>query len=187
MLRALLEDRFKLRLHRETRQLPVYDLTVARGGAKLRPLKEGTCPPGESGPPGDPPSSGENAKALADLIRGVRPARTTEKCPSERIDANGSSTSIEVHGESMAEFALTLSRFGRPVIDKTGLKGMFDTHLKFDHDDVPGDPLNSEARRAGWDDSIFDALQRQLGLKLLSGTSAVDVLIIDHVERPSEN
>ncbi len=87
----------------------------------------------------------------------------------------------------MVEFAALLSRFDRPVVENTGLKGLYDIHLKFPRDDTPGDAFNSAARRAGWDDSIFDAMQRQLGLKLVPGTGPVDVLIIDHVERPSGN
>lgn len=87
----------------------------------------------------------------------------------------------------MAEFAVMLSRFDRPVIDKTGLKGLYDIHLKFPRDNTADDAFNSAARRRGWDDSIFDAMQKQLGLKLSPGTGPVDVLIIDHVERLSGN
>jgi uncharacterized protein (TIGR03435 family) len=186
MLQMLLENRFKLRIHRETRQLSVYTLTVAKGGTKLKPLKEGSCPPPEAAPPATA-SARENAKALSEAIRGKKVAGAPEKCPAEWVDGNGPNTSVDIHGESMAEFAVTLSRMDHPVIDQTGLKGLFDIHLKFAHDE-PGESPNSAAPAHGdWGVSIFAAMQQQLGLKLSPATGPVEVLVIDHAERPSEN
>ena len=172
MLQTLLEDRFKLRLHRETKQGPVYFLGVARGGAKLRESKEGSCveidttkPPPPPPPPGQPrrPGCGNNL--------------TFVKGPGIAWIA----TRIDMAGVADQLAALT----GRTVIDKTGLGGFFDI-------DVYVPPLES---RPGVDDpaptdtgpSPFTVLREQLGLTLEPGTGPVEYLVIDSVERPSEN
>jgi uncharacterized protein (TIGR03435 family) len=101
---------------------------------------------------------------------------------------------LDFSGMTMTEFAgrMLESYTGRPVIDKTGLEGRFDFHLDVAFPRVEGPvQLNGEtvtlrsAEPEG--DSIFTALQKQLGLKLTAGKAPVDVLVIDRVERPSEN
>lgn len=80
---------------------------------------------------------------------------------------------------SVADFAgqLLAQRVDRPLIDKTGLQGLFDFHLQYARD----------AAQDAAAPSIFTALQEQLGLKLSADTGPVDVLVIDHVEKPSDN
>lgn len=156
MLQMLLESRFQLRLHRETRQQPVYYLTRVRQGRGLKAIGEDAC--------------------LA-----------AAKCPAISIDGNGPNTSMEIHGETMEEFAITLSLQGRPVIDKTGLIGLYDIHLKYPNLKYPNDEPSADARNRTWGEAIFDALQSQVGLKLVSATGPVEVLVIDHAERPSAN
>jgi uncharacterized protein (TIGR03435 family) len=177
MLQALVEDRFKLKLHREARQLPVYRLTIAKGGAKLMPSKEGGCipyavdsPPPPSAAPGEP-----------------RP----NFCGFRSAAASGSSRSLDGTGITIAALAASLSRtynseLGRNVLDGTGLPGTYDVHLKWTIGDLKAtDPANSAADPPGL--SIFTALQEQLGLRLESAKSSVDVLVIDHIEKPSAN
>ena len=178
MLQALLESRFLLVLHRETRQLPIFELIVAKGGPKLTPSKEGSCVPYRTDTP--PPVASPD---------GPR----TNYC-GFRMGAEGSSRTLDGIGVSMASLATNLSRtynsnLGRNVMDGTGLSGIFDVHLKWTLDDLTvASPTASDGlagSQVGL--SLSTALQEQLGLKLESLKGPVEVLVIDHIERPSEN
>ncbi len=164
MLQVLLEDRFKLRVHRETRELPVYTMTVAKGGLKIRPSKEGSCVP-------------------VDLNHADQPSPNW----CGRMTGKGSGLRVidDAYGMSMAEIAskFLANRLDRPVIDETGISGLFDAHLEFTRDSVaaPDSPIEPDAGGA----SIFTAVQDQLGLKLSPAKGPLEVLVIDHVERPS--
>ena len=169
MLQSLLADRFKLSLHRETKELPVYNLTGARGAFNPpAPQESGCVPLDPTGPP----------------QRGSLP------CGMPRIGMSGVIDAAKV---STAQLVMTLATvLGRPVIDQTGFKGVFDVHLKFTPDQgtqgLPGGALG--APPADIDPSrpnVFGALQEQLGLKLTSSKGPVEVLVIDHVERPTAN
>src|SRR5262249_14760442 len=94
---------------------------------------------------------------------------------------SGAHIADEALGMTMTEIAnrFVSNRLDRPVIDKTGIKGGFDAHLEFDR---PNDPA-----RHPTGPSIFTAVQEQLGLKLTPDKGPVEVLVIDHVENPSEN
>ena len=144
MLQALLADRFKLALHREPKEVPVYALVIAGNGPKLQKSKPADdYANGVKGPDGVP--FGPHFMKFG---------------PCERTS----------QGSSMANVVRTLSqRIGRPVLDKTGLTGEYDFALRCSPDE------------------FFTALQEQLGLKLESTKGPVEVLVIDHVERPSEN
>lgn len=174
MLQALLEERFHLKIHREIRQLPVYRLTVAKGGPKLQPSKDGSCIPRPvNSPPASTPASTEGAP---------RP----NFCGFHNVPDDGLNRALEGTGITTAALAETLSRnyvssLGKNIIDATGLSGAFDVHLRW-----AMDPLSSPTGPdAG--SSIFAALQDQLGLKLESAKASVEVLVIDHVEKPSAN
>ena len=156
MLQALLEDRFKLALHRETRELPVYSLVVAKKGPKLLQAKSG-----------EPDAEGGTYMRMG------------------RGQLNG-------HGLGMADIVRALTQqLGRTVVDKTGLTGKYDFTLKWTPDETstplgpPGMGNASPADSSG--PSIFTAIQEQLGLKLESQKGLVGILVIDHVEKPSEN
>ncbi len=134
MLQSLLADRFKLALHRETREAGVYALVLAKNGSKLK-----------------------------------RSDPATER--SMRMGPDGMSAAKM----PISDLAATLPGYvRRSVIDKTGLTGDFD----FDFHWSPQDPDSP---------SIFTAIQEQLGLKLESDKAPVEFLVIDHVEKPSEN
>lgn len=99
---------------------------------------------------------------------------------------------IMVQGEPLASLVDVLSaQLGRTILDRTGLKGNYDFTLQWTPDQ--GQAAKDEALRAGapTTDSapppIFTALQQQLGLKLESSTSPMEILVVDHIERPSEN
>jgi uncharacterized protein (TIGR03435 family) len=171
MLQALLEDRFKLKIHRETRQGPVYALTVTNG-TKLKPFQEGSCTQMPSTRPLPP-----------------RP-------PGQRYCESfvGFAGSIDAKGSTLTEFSDLLNLvLDRPVIDKTGTTGRFDIHLEFVRDQAtarlpeadPNGPVAAVPDPGK--PTIFTAVQEQLGLKLTPSRGPVEALVIDHIERPSEN
>jgi len=176
MLQALLEDRFKLKIHRDTREVPAYALTVAKGGPKVAPFRDGQCLVVGEEPPNGKPLCG-------------RPLRRAQN-PAFLI--------WDIPGLNSVALSNTLQRLlNRPVIDKTGITGRFDIHLEFGLDEnispflsrdcSPAcSPLPAAPDPAG-PPSIFTALQEQLGLKLEPAKGAGEVLVVDHVERPSEN
>lgn len=181
MLQTLLEERFKLKIHSDTQVGAVYFLTLAKGGPKLEKSKEGSCVPVDfSHLP--PPAPGQ-----------PRP----NFCGNQSLLRNGSLLSLSSQGATMEILAGgTLSRIvDRPIIDKTGLKGQFDLHLEFAPDSSlpmfggrrgPGEGTAPIAPPAAAGPSIFEALL-QVGLRLESGKASREVLVIDRVERPSEN
>jgi bla regulator protein blaR1 len=168
MLQALLEDRFKLMLHRETKELPVYSLIVAKNGPKLQQTKPGEPDgDGRTGPDGRPAVGGHFMR----MGRGQ----------------------LDGHSLGMADFVRLLTQqLGRTVVDKTGLRGNYNFTLKWTPDD--SEPLGFKEPAGGQGSppdslgpSIFTAVQEQLGLKLESQKGPVEILVIDHVEKPSEN
>jgi bla regulator protein BlaR1 len=166
MLQELLADRFKLTVHREMRELPVYAIAIGKNGLKLKHGKESALKQASDG------NSSPNRSMF------IHPG------------PDGSSISkMTLEDSSMQEFADFLAGFvDRPVLDRTGLKGQFDFMIEYGVDKVPsaGDSgLIGNLGTAG--PSMFSALQEQLGLRLESTKGRVDVLIIDHVGRPSEN
>jgi uncharacterized protein (TIGR03435 family) len=175
LLQDLLEDRFKLRAHRETRELPIYALMLARSdkklGAGLRPSTvDCAAMRGRGGrmglPPGPPPP-------------GERPPCGMRVAPNQ----------VVAGGVSLAQLTPMLSQFTqRIVLDRTGLTGNFDIDLTFTPERMPqgapppgAPPLTIDPNGP----SLFTALQEQLGLKLESDRAPVEVLVIDHVERPT--
>jgi uncharacterized protein (TIGR03435 family) len=147
MLQDLLARRFQITLHSETRMLPVYELVAAKGGPKLPAPKAG----------GD-----------------LSPVHSRESLPRVRDG------SFVFEDASMADFAQKLSQLRGielPVVDRTGIPGMFDITLKSAAAAIlqPDGP------------SLFTLLQEQLGLKLQSAKSATEVLVVDRVSRPTEN
>jgi uncharacterized protein (TIGR03435 family) len=172
MLQALLEERFKLRIYRETKEVPVYDLTVGKSGPKLQAFKEGSCVPND---PEKPATPGQKRPIL---------------CGSYSLGLKGANLTLDVHKRSTTEFSRQL-HLDRPVIDKTGIAGLFDFHLEFAPDGTtagffpPGFPIVPSDSADG--PSIFTAVQEQLGLKLEAAKSPGEFLVIESVERPSEN
>ena len=169
MLQALLEDRFRLQVRRETREVPVYELTVAQAG-KLERATEGSCVPSNLSRPRPPLPSGE--RYCQDLV-GRRPPNTYLNLEDATIDA----------------FCKLLGLVtDRPILDKTGIAGKYNFHLEFATDKttsgglLPVTPANEPSAA-----SIFMMVQQQLGLKLDSARGPREFLVVDHVERPSLN
>lgn len=180
MLRALIEDRFQAKTHRETREMPAYILGVVRGGSKLKPFREGTCiaqdvPAFPPFPPGQEPPKGWKGGLL--------------HCGALLGRISGPNRLMDIYGISMGQFAKMLAPWlGRPVVDKTGLTGLFEIHLEYGPDETMPDALppsfvTNEPRGP----SIFTAVQEQLGLRLDSGRGPREFLVIDRIERPTPN
>lgn len=167
MLQALLAQRFQLKLHHETRDLPIYELTIAKGPRKL---KQGSCIPLD---PNNLPQ-----QPVADY------------CGTSRLGRKGMDWTLDGKGMSIDQLAGALSFLlnSRPVIDKTGFTGHFDAHLQW----TPGagefgSPNGISSTGDANSGSIFSILPQQLGLEIKPGRGPVDVLVIDHVEKPSAN
>ncbi len=167
MLRALLADRFKLRVHRETRPTPVYALTVVRPG-RLGPALR--------------PSTVDCAASHNDFtrLREFADARGTDRRRICGVDQYGSGPDeILVRSAGpMTELANSLTILDRPVVDETGLSGLFEWTLTFG---------SSQAAIDAGRTRIGTAIQEQLGLRLERKIVPYDVLVIDSVEMPSEN
>jgi uncharacterized protein (TIGR03435 family) len=158
MMQTILEDRFELKIHRETRQGPVYELALGEGYPKLKPLQDGSCTPVVIGRP------------LPKLPDGQHLCRNMVSLDSPRA--------LDIEAGTLGSFAGLLGMaLDRPVVDKTGIRGYFEIHLVFS----PGDGAVPDTS------GISQAIQEQLGLRLVPATGPVDVLVIDHIERPSEN
>jgi uncharacterized protein (TIGR03435 family) len=162
MLRALLAERFQLQIHLETKQVPVYALTVSKGGPKLQPAQPAKCTP--RGAPRQP---------------GLLPCGVFAPSPAK----DGS----YMYSTTLANFCAQLSLvMDRQVVDKTGIEGVFDIFI-----DAPPEPRaeampddRSLTGQLGSD--ILGAIQK-MGLKLESAKGPKEFLVIDRVERPSGN
>ncbi len=158
MVQKLLADRCALKFHHETRELPVYAITVANGGSKMTKT---TAQPNDQ--------QGFFFRGLGDLV---------------------------VRNMDMKDFASWMQSgvMDKPVVDQTGLKDRYDFTLKWTPDDsqfqqfrgaVPMTPPKTDDPNAP--PSLYTAVQEQIGLKIEATKAPDDVIVIDHVEKPSAN
>jgi uncharacterized protein (TIGR03435 family) len=164
MLQSLLEDRFQLRVHREARDEPVYELSVAKNGSKMK------------------------LSADQDEVDFPTGPTRAEPVPRGRIRMQG--PKIDGRAIRIAQLVSILSdTTKRPVINKTGLSGLYDFTLEWSPE--PGLAANQNGQPAAPPNdsrpSFLTALQEQLGLKLESARGPVEVLVVDSVSKPSEN
>jgi uncharacterized protein (TIGR03435 family) len=168
MLQPVLADRFKLKAHTEIKQLPVYELVIAKSGSKL---KEST--------PGDVPVNG--IKGPDGVVHGGMMSMGPGKLTGQELP--------------IASLTDMLSQqLEHTVIDKTGLAGKYDFTLQWAEESsdqmlngADGGQQRAEPAPDASGPSIFTALQEQLGLRLQSTKGPVETLVVDHVEMPSEN
>jgi uncharacterized protein (TIGR03435 family) len=179
MMLQLLVDRFNLKYHHEQRELPMYALVVAKSGLKMKPTKpdpndaEDDAPPPKDAPkPGDGPQPRMGKHMLM-----MNPGH---------LESSGTTSEMLAH--------LLSRQLSRTVVDKTGLTGEYDFTLNYTPDNMPmpmhggpeGGPKPEMQVDAGGP-SIFTAVEEQLGLKLEATKGMVDVIVIDHIDLPSEN
>jgi uncharacterized protein (TIGR03435 family) len=162
MLQAMLEERFALKTHVETRDMGIYNLVLYKSNPKIKRSADQTPPP--------PPTTPYSLDALPRGGAGI----TGEP---EGMRAVGSAVPIA----SLVQFLQM--HVDRRIIDKTGLSGLFDFDLRF----TPESALTRTAVNDSSFPSVFTALQEQLDLKLETTKGPVRVLAIDSVEMPTEN
>jgi uncharacterized protein (TIGR03435 family) len=187
MMQALLADRFRMKMHRENRDFPVYALVVGKGGLKI---KESADAAGNT----DTPQAGINVN-----VSGGREGTTVNLGQGAYFTIGNNR--FEARKLTMTVFADSLARFvDRPIVDMTGLKGAYDFTIEFTPEDframmvrgavTAGVNLPPEALRlleGGPGDSMFGAVER-LGLKLERRKTPVPVVVVDEVSRtPGEN
>jgi uncharacterized protein (TIGR03435 family) len=172
-MRSLLADRFKLAVHKETRALDVYALTLAKPGGKPSPALK--------------PSTTDCAQLMFGRRGGAPPAPPGPTDPV-LCGMRGTFGRIQVGGFPMSQFATGLQgQAGRIVIDRTGLTGNWDFELTY-APDRPAGPLPPGVELPPVDPNapnLFTALQEQLGLKLESTKAPIEVLVIDSIEQPT--
>jgi bla regulator protein BlaR1 len=159
MMQTLLADRFKLAVHRDTKEMPIYELFAGKNGPKLKASAE---------------AGGEQHKGQFMIGRGQ----------------------MDLTGATLAQFADNLSRaVGRNVFDKTGIAGEYDIKLEWTPEE--GELQEFKGHGNGKDGAppapdpngppLATALQEQLGLKLVTSKGPVELVVIDHIEKASEN
>ncbi len=217
MIQSMLEERFQLKAHMETRELPIYHLVVAKDGPKIKPSSDqtpgpfqavgapqlcGPAPAALAPPPPPPPAPGQRGGPLDPNFVPPR--------GSMFMMRNATGLTMQASGVPLANMINMLQQqVGRPIVDKTELKGLFDFKFQFSPEglSLPGAPGGlpvpppvlggagpagtagpAPAPTAASDPvpSLFTAIQ-ELGLKLESAKGPVQVLVIDSVQKPTEN
>ena len=179
MVQSLLEDRFKLVMHHETRQLPIYALVLSKPGEtgpQLTPHSgNAKCTDIAAGKPLSQPGPGEAMPAYCGgFFMNAQPGGLRE---------SGNKITMDMLGQFLSQ------SIDRMVVNRTGLSEAFDFTIEFAPELGPGSQpgITASASDPSGPPSLFTALREQLGLKLEARTGPVDVLVIDHVEEPSEN
>ena len=157
MIQSLLAERFNLKIHHGTKVVPSLDLVVEKNGPKIKPVE-----------PDDP-----------HLIK------DDDGKPIEGVINFRKSGEVNIQQNSMSQFATFLTTqpngAGRPVIDKTGLTGLYTFTLHWSSVSFVGVAPDPDAP------SLFTALDEDLGLKLQPSTTTLETIIVDHLDRPTEN
>jgi uncharacterized protein (TIGR03435 family) len=171
MVRSMMADRFKLVLHTETRDMPVYLLNTARTDRRLGPtLRE---------------SDAKCAQDARNYVPKLAPG--PPPCGDFRLGARA----LTARGMTMPRLAgLLKGRVGRPVVDSTGLDAAYDLELEWSSDlGLQQAPPGSAGADAITPDglSLFTALQEQLGLRLEASRGPVDIIVVDSAEPPTSN
>jgi bla regulator protein blaR1 len=165
MQQMLLQERFKLKVHFETREMPVFELVAAKGGLKIKevpPPPPGPLPPRRAGGP-------------------LPPGMDMRRIGNGHMEMTAMATTMPVF---ISRLANQEDLNGRPIVDKTGFTGNFDVV------GMTWTPPGLPAAFGGSDPggtSLFTTLNETLGMKLVPGKAPVEVVVIDSIERPSEN
>jgi bla regulator protein blaR1 len=181
MMQSLLGDRFKLAIRFEKQPTPVFALvlgTPGKTGPKLRAHSDG--PPCDVHMPGSAPGNSAN---LDGLFPRVCDAFILIPAANHEMLLGSRNTTMKRIADSLP----SLGHLGRPVVDQTGLTGRFDFTLQWMPESNGPAPSGADAPLDSQGATFLQALKDQLGMKLKSTKAPIDVLVVDHVERPSEN
>jgi uncharacterized protein (TIGR03435 family) len=173
MLRTLLEERFKLKLHRDTEEVAMYAMTVRKGGLKIKPMKDGDCIAYDGSP--------------------IDPSAARPTCGNLKMMSAGRSTRWEFGGTTLDSLARSVSRaLGAPVLDRTGVADRFILTLEFTREGpATDDPQIRDrdgrviATASPTAPPIATALEEQVGVTLEKINGPRGYLVIDHIERPT--
>jgi uncharacterized protein (TIGR03435 family) len=169
MLRNLLAERFNLVVHRESKLVQGYDLVVVKPGVKLKKASDADVIAAALPPTGPPFSAEMDSKGYPQL---ARPGMIYPSVPG----SNGHAIHLIARAQNLPDLARILSGiFGHPIVDKTGLNGLYDFTLEFAMGTL--DVADAAAPE------IPDAVQKQLGLKLEPATVTVETLIVDSADK----
>lgn len=159
MMRSLLAERFKLKYHTESREFPIYALTVAKGGPKLK--------------------DGEDGRCAAEIKAG-------KTCGDIIFPPFGAGIYNMPIGAFIGGLARTLQ--DRPIVDRTGLTGKYDITVTWMPDGMKPEDLEKIPKEQRPEDlSLFQAMEKEAGLKLEATKGPVQVIVVDHIEKPSDN
>ena len=177
MMQTLLADRFKLKVHFETRQLPIYELAVAKGGPKLAAAKE-------------LPSAAEgDDRQRASVVPSLSAESLRKGVLVQYRGQEAEMTAKEATLDQLVHWLAGYSEIGgRTVVNQTGLTGMYDFTLRWTRERLTMPTQQSVTSSSEPEaPALFTSLPEQLGLRLISTKGPVEVLVIDHIEKPSEN
>lgn len=187
MLQNLLAERFRLAVHRETKERSGYALVITRNGLKIKESADTVQPANPS--TGATPKQGSNPLMIVDASgypapRPGNPVYLPGASFEGTIRVNGRFRASALH-HAMAGIAAFLGNaLDSPVEDQTGLKGTYDVHLEY----VPRPASPADAAAADPGPDLLDAVEQQLGLKLVSKKVPVEFLVVDHADKiPAEN
>jgi uncharacterized protein (TIGR03435 family) len=215
MLQNLLAERFHVKVHKDSKESQVYDLTVAKGGPKFKETAE--APPVGTGGAADASDGQPKLPAITQFNRLNLDSNGCPVFPSGGPVGNAPRTMVingkacvRAEGQTMEQLSKMLSnQLGKPVTDTTGLKGKYDFNMTFAAENTRGGPLGTpgqatmvfrtvgpggggggEERAADTESAptLFAALQSQLGLKLEQKKGLIDVIVVDSGDKtPTEN
>jgi bla regulator protein blaR1 len=176
-IQSLLAERLRLKLHFESRELPIYTLVVAKGGPKLVAAKDTASDADQQ-----PPQGTVLPTSASGLHHGIF------------VQYRGQQAEMTAKGATLDQLVHWLAGYseidGRTIVNQTGLAGTYDFTLHWTREQfnaASSEPSGSAASLAAEAPALFTSLSEQLGLRLVPGKGPVEVLVIDHVERPSEN
>jgi uncharacterized protein (TIGR03435 family) len=184
MMQGLLAERFKLQVHWETQQAPVFALVEVTQG-KLGPQMEADAASDDCGKSPVPEQASETTSGKLQLEALPIPCGMIAHLPTSGAPGahrfGGHDVPLKMLADSMPT-QTGMATLRRPVVDETGLKGGYNFWIEWTPEDTRNDPENGETGG-----TFREALKNQLGLKLEAKTGPVEVLVIDHVEQPGEN
>jgi uncharacterized protein (TIGR03435 family) len=183
MMRALLADRFKLAVHNETREVPLFAFALAKSGKTGPQLRSHG-----DGAPCTIVASTAVAQAPLQTIDGGLPAACGGIFPMHpTVPGQLRFAARNITMVFIAESLTGIANLGRPIVDQTGLTGTVDFTLEWTPDNAPPPPPGAEVPPDSSAVTLQEALRDQLGIRLQPEKTSVNAIVLDHIEHPSAN